>query len=221
MALVKLSNDLYLGKFENEEDAEQYVSMMLRRYRHHPNPGKYSVEEMIKEAKRDGVTLNAPFIIRRLRKNNITVRRWPRNKKVNKKPALHTIDIALLDYLSGFENKSFLVELGLKLVTGWPVEEVVMFLPANHDIWSDKVTVIFQETDNGIKAQISGKIEHRDELLIRSLINKAQHLGLEYITAFCDTHGYTYLGGELTSTTKNKNEIDFLEVVDSDDYSVL
>lgn len=220
MALRKIDGK-YLGKFEHEWQAEKFIDKMCRKYRYHPNPSKYSVSKMQREAANYGIKTTVGFWLYRLRQKNITIRDYPRPKYQAKKRALYTIDKDFLEYLDGFDNKSKLAELGLKIITGWPVREVVMILPPNHDKWSDTVTIVFEETKKGVKAQISGRIEHRDEIMIRSITEKANHLGLEYIIAYCETHGYKYLGGQLIGPTRFWHDVDSIELVDEHDSTII
>lgn len=222
MPLKRQANG-YLNKFETEWEAEQYIDKMLKRYKHHPNPSKYSIEQMVRESAEQGINSTAAFWVYRLKQKNITIREWPRNRKITKKPVLVTMDKDLNQYLGEYENKSYIITLGTKIITGWPVEEVIMFLPANSEgMWSSKVTIIFHfDPTKRVRAIISGDLQHRDEILIRSLLEKANHIGLEYIITFCETHGYQYLGGDLVAPTRFWTDVNTIELVDEHDSTIL
>lgn len=184
---------LYLNYFENKKEAEDYLYQLAKTYMYHPK--KISVGELIRRCRAEGINIYPATISNVFHAMGVKVRDFKRYDKPRRRIMKSvTVDQNFNDYLTDFDNQSRILELGARLVTGYPSEDLVMFLPNDKDT---DTTIIFMDTGEGIQAQVSGHITNRDEILVRSLIEKSKVLGITYIVEFCETHGFKYYGGNI------------------------
>lgn len=186
----KNQNGLYLDKFEEKEEALEYIDDMIDAYKYTPYKKKSSVNKMVQEAKMDGVKISHYTFTKFLEDKGVDIKRT-RNIKSRTSPKTYTINNDVLDVLDSYSNKSYIVELGLRMVLGLPTEDIVLFLPTD----DEPITVIFKKEKSRYKALINGETRKRDEKDIRTMLNLITKKGLRTFLDYLETFNYKYYGG--------------------------
>lgn len=189
---LRENNGTYLNKFELKEDAEAYMMKLVDRYKYTPFKNKLSITKLIKEAKSEGVHVHRGTFTKLLKDLEIPIRQSLRNKKKNKRKATFSLSFDVLDELDSFEHKSYIAELGLKLVMGLPTEDLVVFFPDKGN--KERLQVIFRR-DIIVKAIVIGSPDKKDVSDIRTLLSLANSQGMDKIKTHFDTFNYRYYGG--------------------------
>lgn len=182
----------YLGYFDRKEEAEEFVDEQVRRYLFTPNPKKMSIRRICKEANDRGIKLHPNSFAKELRRRDIEIRD-SRNRIKTTKRRTYTIsndsDEQLNEYPSG--SKSYIVDLGIRIATGLPTEDVVMFIPEEEG----QVTLIFEKkAESRYRLYVSGELDMKFRQQIRKLLTRAEDQGSEAIIRYAEQHGYTYYG---------------------------
>lgn len=179
----------YLGYFDTREEASQHIDDLIRTYRHHPNPSKISVRSLLKEQREKyGIKINQGSFYRWLSENNITVRNTRPSDKIPKQQRNYTISKEVDEALQPFDNKSELVELGLRVILGLECDDVIVF-------FEDGIRVMFTHDTGRIKAITNSKLNERDKRIIRSWVEGANIHGIQYVVNECKRIGFHYYGG--------------------------
>lgn len=187
-------NGLYLNKFETREEAVEYIKMLCRKYKYTRNRKKTSIRYLCRYAKNEGVVIYPSALSKWFKELNAEIRTVRPKQKGTKKHQTYTIDETVVEYLEDYDNKSYMAELGLKILMRLPTDDIVLFLPAEEH--EEPINIIFQKiNDKKIKAVATGKLNERDKSMISGMIQKAEKKGMKHIIDFARLFGYKWYGG--------------------------
>jgi hypothetical protein len=190
MKLRRGKDGLYLGKFRKLDDAKMYVKKLINKYRHSPNPQRTSIRSIVEWAEKDGVTINRQSMARWIREVDTPIRPRPTRRKAYKKATTFTINDKVLEKIDSYPNKSYLAELGLRLVTRMPMQDIILFYPTG-------VNVIFKHMTGGkIKALTTGKLSVTDKQHLSKLVDLANKKGVSVVKDYAETFNFKYYGGD-------------------------
>ncbi len=191
---TKHDNDKYFGYFDTKEEAEDWFIDQVNRYIYTPNPEKMSVSRICREAQDKGISLHKQTALRWFKEMNIKIRNARPKKKTHKKKTF-SISKIVDGELEGYPNKSYLADLGLRLVLGIPTEDVVIILPDEEE---GTITLIFRKKKKGrVQMWTSGDIDQKFEQQIRMLMQRVNQVGMKAVIEYAQTNGYAYYGGTL------------------------
>ena len=191
----KRDNGLYLEKFETREEAQEYIEKLANRYRYAPNQKEMSLRRIIEDAKKDGVVLYKHSLSTWFKKLGVKIRHNSGVRESTKKHHTFTISHELIEVLDVYPNKSYMAELGLRIVTGMPVEDVILFLP--YADGEQPINVIFKKTATGrIKVEATGKLKETDKQHIKTILMLANEKGIGVVSEYATTFGFRYYGGD-------------------------
>lgn len=153
-----------------------------------------SVSRICNEAKERGIKLNVNSFINELRRRDIEIRNSPRHSKRTTVRKTFTMDkdtwSRLEEYPKG--SRSHLVDLGVRIVTGMPTEDVVVFIPEE----KGKTVLIFKRLNSGrYQLYVSGELDLKFKQQIRKLLLHVEEYGSDAIINYAETFGYDYYGG--------------------------
>ena len=193
MQLKRNENGLYLNKFENKDEAEEYMEKCIWQYLYTPYKDKMSIRKICRLAEeKDGVSISRPTLSRELKRRDIKFRNQ-RDKELIRKPQTYTINKDVLEVLDQYPNKSYIVELGLRIVLDIPCEDLIVFFPKGD---KDDLVVIFNYEENKIKALVNGNPSERDSKDIQTLVNLGQSKGMKALIEYMEQFNYKYYGGD-------------------------
>jgi hypothetical protein len=141
---------------------------------------------------KDGVSISRPTLSRELKRWDIKFRNQ-RDKELIRKPQTYTINKDVLEVLDQYPNKSYIVELGLRIVLDIPCEDLIVFFPKGD---KDDLVVIFNYEENKIKALVNGNPSERDSKDIQTLVNLGQSKGMKALIEYMEQFNYKYYGGD-------------------------
>lgn len=198
---AKRDNGLYLGKFETKEEAIDYVEMLSRKYKYTRNRKNMSIRKLCRYAKNEGVIIYPKTLSEWFKSMGIEIRTVRPKPKATKKSQTYTIDKDVIEYLDDYDNKSYMAELGLKILMRLPTDDIVLFLPA--EAHEEPINIIFQKiSNNKIKAVATGKLNERDKAMISGMIQRAEKKGMKHIVDFARLFGYKWYGGNNEKTER-------------------
>lgn len=191
----KRENGLYLSKFETREEAREYIEQLANRYRYTPNQKTMSIRKLVAEAEKEGVELNRTTLGKWFRELGVEIRNVAQLRGSFKSPHTFSLSDELIEVIDEYPNKSYLAELGLRLVTRMPIEDVVIFFPEEEN--EDPINAIFEKKPDGkIKATVTGKLNSRDKKHIKKILDLANEKGIDVVKEYARMFDFNYVGGE-------------------------
>jgi hypothetical protein len=191
----KDENGLYLGKFETREESLEYIKKLANRYRYAPNQKRISIRKLVAEAREQGIRLNRTSLGRWFRQLGVEIRNVRVERESTKTNQTYSVSNEIIEEIDEYPNKSYLVELGLRLVTRMPIEDVILFFPKEKD--GSAVNAIFKKETNGkVSIQATGKLTNRDRQQLRVLMELANEQGLGVVVDFAERYNYKWYGAE-------------------------
>lgn len=188
---TKHDNEKYFGYFENKDEAKQWLRDQLNRYLYTPNPENMSRSRLCNEAQEKGIALHVQTLTRWMNDAGFPMKSGQTPRERTRTAKTYTVSNIVLDELEGYPNKSYLVDLGLRLVLGIPTEDVVVLLPDE-----DNTTLIFKKKKEGrIVMWTSGTIDQVLEQQLRMLMQRVNQVGMQAVVSYAQTNGYDYYGG--------------------------
>jgi len=187
-------NGLFLEKFKRRDDAIEYIESLAVRYATGPREKRISVNRLCKDAEKEGVIIYPNQLLQWFRELGLDIKDG-KGEFVRKRKATFNITNEALYTLEAYDNKSYMVELGIRLVTGLPIEDLILFFPEEPN--RDPLHVIFMITEQGrIKAEAIGTIPATLKKQLHTILDLANERGLGVVKEYAETFGYKYYGGD-------------------------
>lgn len=187
-------NGLYLEKFDTQEQAEEYIHRLGKRYIYSPNQKEMSLRKLIEDSAKIGIVVHRPALARWFKELGYIKQSVKYNRDRNRTAQTYTLSDELIEQLNDQPNKSYMVELGTRIVLGMPIEDVVLFLPTEDDAPA-KIVIFKKEANGKIKAQTSGTINATDKQHIRTVLDLSNQKGMGVVVDYAKTFNFKFIGG--------------------------
>jgi len=182
----------YLDYFDTQQEASDHIHDLIRTYRYHPK--NISLYQIVREQREKyGININQNSFYRWVEEEGITPKhKLGKHTKLKRKTRSYTLSPEVVEELSNYHNRSYLVDLSVRVLLGMYCRDVVVFL-------DDGIRVFFIEDTGHITAVTNRKLNERDKKLIRTWVQEANVHGIKHIVNECKRIGFQYYGATYDS----------------------
>jgi hypothetical protein len=188
----KKYNGKYFGKFDEREEAVDYMKALASIYEKTEDINANTYTELARNSRKRGIYITPQQLKKFLLANDIPIRGrrgLTRGLEVRKRKYTTTLTVPpeIHEALRQFPNMSQGIEVIIRLFLGMPSKDCLV-------VFDDTLRVLFHYTKDGTEAVVFGDLKPRDELVLKGILKSIDDIGVVALIDFCKLYNYTRVG---------------------------